>query len=42
MLKRRWNRYRNRCLQCKRQLPDRKVRRWCSNECEDYYVQDSI
>jgi hypothetical protein len=37
-----WQHRTARCLQCKRLLPEPSHGRWCSAECEDYWVQDSI
>ena len=37
-----WLTRRNRCLQCHRPIEDLHVTRWCSAECEDYWVQDSL
>ena len=36
-----WRGLRHRCVRCGRGLGSGS-RRWCSDECEDYWVQDSL
>jgi hypothetical protein len=37
-----WAKRRNRCLQCGHAVQDFHLRRWCSEECEEYWVQDTV
>ena len=37
-----WLKRRSRCLQCRRTIVGFDMKRWCSAECEDYWVQDCI
>lgn len=37
-----WLKRRNHCLQCGQSIADYRVRRWCSDECEDYWVEDCL
>jgi len=37
-----WHHRPHHCLQCKQVLEDGLHGRWCSAECQDYWVQDSV